>query len=180
MSRRGQTALVVSATLLLAAGSCLRSSGPAPSRLAAPLVAVERDTYRVRRTRGGEVLELTIVATFINRTADTIVLHPCYEGRPAVVLYKWVDGEWLSAFGQACPDILYRGLPGLAPGESKTDTLWLSASLRPNTEPRFELGTVPGLYRVEYWKVWRKWISGRPGGLLPKELRISDAFRVVE
>ena len=177
MSKSTRLVLVM---LLVAAGSCLSSSGPAPPALPSPLVSVGPDTYRVRRTRGGDVLELTIVATFTNRTADTIVLHSCYERRPAVALEKWVDGEWRSAFGQACPDILDRGAPRLAPGQSQTDTLWLSASLRSNTYPRFELGAVPGLYRVEYWQAHRNWISGRLGGLLPKELRVSNAFRVVE
>ena len=169
------------ATLLVAAGSCLPSRGPAPPPLAAPLVTVERDTYRVRRTRDGSVLELTIVATFTNRSADTVVLHPCINrGEAAVALDKWVDGEWRSAFDHACVDVLDRSAPRLAPGQSRTDTVTLSASLRPNVSPHFEFDAVPGLYRVVYWKAWRNWISGRPGGLLPKELRVSNAFRVVE
>jgi hypothetical protein len=142
---------------------------------------VEHDTYRVRRVRDGNGLELTIVATFTNRTADTIVLHPCYERRPAVALEKWVGGEWKSAFDQACPDILDRSAPRLAPGESRTDTASIFASLRPNTYPRFELGAVPGLYRAVYGKAHRSWRSTHYlGALLPKELRVSNAFRIVE
>ena len=186
MSKRAQRALaVVRATLLLAAGSCLRSSGPAPPQLAAPLVAVERDTYRVRRTRRGEVLELTIVATFTNRTADTIVLHPCNDRPPAAGLDEWVDGQWRPAFDQACADIFNSDAPRVAPGQSRTDTLLIAASLRPDTSPRFELATVPGLYRVVYFKAHRNWTSDHPGPRLPgqrlpKELRVSNAFRVVE
>ena len=170
-----------SAALVTAVCGCLASSGQLPPRLAAPAVAVEHDTYRVRRVRDGEVLELTIVATYTNRTADTIVVHPCYERRQAVALEKWVDGEWKSAFGQACPDILDRGAPRLAPGASRTDTSLIFATLRPNTEPRFELATVPGLYRMVYWGVHGPArADGRLGALLPKEQRVSNPFRVVE
>jgi hypothetical protein len=159
----------------------MASTGAAPPPVAAPAVAVERDTYRVRRVREGEGLELTIVATFTNRTADTIVLHRCYERRQAVALEKWVEGEWKSAFGQACPSILDRSAPRLAPGERRTDTLLIFASLRPNTYPRFELGAVPGMYRLVYWKAYRYSRTPSPlGALLPIELRVSNAFRVVE
>jgi len=166
--------------VVMALCACLPSTG-LPSPLAAPAVAVEHESYRVRHVRDGDVIELTIAATFTNRTADTIILHPCYDRRPAVALEKWVDGEWRSAFGQACPDILNRNAPRLAPGESRTDTALLSASFRPNTYPRFELGTVPGLYRMVYWKAHRAWrANGYLGALLPKDLRASSAFRVVE
>jgi hypothetical protein len=169
------------AALVMALCSCVPSTGQVPSPLATPAVAVERDTYRVRRTRNGDVLELTIVTTFTNRTADTIVLHPCYGRHPAVTLDKWVGGEWKSAFDKACPDIVVSNAPRLAPGESQTDTAWLSASLRPNGRPRFELGTVPGLYRVVYWGAHRLGVApSYLGPLLPKELRVSNAFRVVE
>lgn len=159
---------------------CMRPSSQAPLPLAAPAVAVERDTYRAQRVRES-VVELTIVTTFTNRTADTIVLHPCYGRRPAVVLEKWVDGAWAPGFDQACPDILDRAAPRLAPGESRNDTAWVFSSLRPNTRPRFGGATVPGLYRVVYWQVHGPWrADGRLGALLPKELRVSNAFRVVE
>lgn len=169
------------AVVVMSLCACVPSTGQAPAPLAAPAVAVERDTYRVTRTRGGDVLELTIVSTFTNRTADTVVLHPCYDRRPAVALEKWVAGEWKSAFDQGCPDILLTSAPRLAPGESRADTAWVSASLRPNTRPRFELGTVPGLYRIVYWKAHRGWRAPNYlGELLPLELRVSNPFRVVE
>ena len=127
------------------------------------------------------MLELTIAVTFTNRTADTIVLHPCYDRIPAVALEKWVDGEWRAAFDRACPDVRYSNAPRLEPGESRTDTVRLSATLRPNARPRFELGTVPGLYRVVYGGAHRGWQpNGSLGALLPKELRVSNAFRVIE
>lgn len=166
-------------TLFVALCGCVPSSSQAPVPLAAPAVAVERDTYRVRHV--GDRFELTIVSTFTNRTADTIVLHPCFERRQAVALEKWVGGEWILAFELFCPDILDHSAPRLAPGESRRDTTLVFASLRPNTFPRFELDTVPGLYRMVYWKAHE---SGggraRLGALLPKELRVSNAFRVVE
>jgi hypothetical protein len=186
MSRRGRKALaLLGAMLLLGVGGCPRSGGPTPPSLAAPLVTVERDTYRVRRIRGGDALALTIVATFTNRTADTIVLHPCNDPPPAAGLDKWVDGQWRPAFGQVCIDMLDLNAPRVAPGQSRTDTLLIGASLRPDTYPRFELATVPGLYRVVYFKAHRNWVSDpmgqrRLGQPLPKELRVSNAFRVVE
>jgi hypothetical protein len=186
MSGRARRSLALrGATLLLVVGGCLRSSAPAPPLLAAPLVTVERDTYHVRRIRGGDALALTIVATFTNRTTDTIVLQPCNDPPPAAGLDKWVDGQWRPAFGQVCADIAHLDAPRLAPGQSRTDTLLIAASLRANTYPRFELATVPGLYRVVYFSAHRNWISGHLGQphlgpRLPKELRVSNAFRVVE
>lgn len=118
-----------SAALVTTLCACVASVGQVPPPLEAPAVAVEHDTYRVRRVRDGDVLELTIVATYTNRTPDTIVLHPCYGRRQAVALEKWVGGEWKSAFDQGCPDILDRAAPRLAPGESRTDTSLLFASL---------------------------------------------------
>ena len=167
--------------VVIALCACVPSTGRVPSPLAAPAVAVEDETYRVRRVRDGAVLQLTIAATFTNRTADTIVLNWCYDHVPAVALEKWVDGEWRPAFGQACPDVRYGGAPRLAPGESQTDTVVLSATFRPNARPRFELDTVPGFYRMVYWKAYRGWKADSSlETLLPKELRVSNAFRVVE
>jgi hypothetical protein len=46
---------------------------------------------------------------------------------------------------------------------------------------QFELGSVPGLYQVVYWGAHRSWRSPRYlGALFPTELRVSNAFRVVE
>ena len=169
------------AAVVIALCACVPSTGRVPSPLAAPAVAVEDETYRVRRVRDGSMIQLTIAATFTNRTADTIVLRPCYDRRPAVVLEKWVGGEWRPAFDQACPDVLYLNAPRLAPGESQTDTVVMSATFLPNARPRFELGTVPGLYRMVYGRVHRGWKAELYlGPLLPKELRVSNAFRVVE
>jgi hypothetical protein len=160
-------------------GGCVLSGGQAPPAVDRPAVAVERDAYRVLRRRDG--LELTIVATFTNRTADTVVLHPCGQRGPAVALEKWDDGAWRSAFDQACPDVLVRNAPRLAPGESRTDTAGLFASLRPDARPRFRLETVRGHYRIVYWQAHGPWQpDGSLGQLLPKALRVSNAFRVVE
>jgi len=168
------------APLVTAVFSCVSSTGRLPPSLGEAAVSVERDVYRVARTRNGDILELTIVATFTNRTADTVVLHPCSLGRPAVTLEKWVGGEWRSAFDQVCPDILVTNAPRLAPGERRTDTAWIFASLRPDSGPRFELGSVPGLYRVVYSGAHRSWRAPRSlGPLLPKDLRVSNPFRVV-
>ncbi len=167
--------------LVMTLCACVRSTAQRPSPLSGAAVTVESDTYRAQRVRGGDVLELTITATFTNRTADTIVLHPCYDRRPAVALEKWVNGEWRSAVSQACPDILERDAPRLGPADSRTDTVVLSASFRSDTEPRFGLGAVPGLYRMVYWRVHRDWEAyDRLGSLLPKELRVSNAFRVID
>jgi hypothetical protein len=122
------------------------------------------------------------VSTFTNLTADTVVLHPCRPGGSvAVVLEKWVAGEWRSALGQACADMRIWDAPRLAPGESRTDTVSLFGSLRPNEEPRFELDSVPGYYRAVYWKAHGPWRADKSlGELLPKSRRLSNPFRLVE
>ena len=167
------------AILFVALGGCVLSGGHAPPVIDKPAVAVERNDYRVLRRRDG--LELTIVATFTNQTGDTVVLHPCGQRGPAVALEKWDDGAWRSAFDPACPDVLLRNAPRLSPGESRTDTVWLFAPLRPDARPYFSLATVPGRYRVVYGQAHGLWrADGSLGQLLPKALRVSNAFRIIE
>ena len=155
----------------------MQSTPPAP--IQQPLVTTDRASYRVRRT--GDAIELDIVATFTNRTADAVYLHPCGRSQPSFFLEKWIDGAWKAAYSPPCPALLMLDPPRVAPGASRTDTARVRASTAPNRFPRFELDPVGGDYRLVYAQAYASWqASGGPGDLLPLERRVSAPFRIEE
>ena len=155
----------------------MQSTPPAPTQ--DPLVTIDRTIYHARRV--GQAIELDIVSTFTNRTADTVYLHPCGRSQPSFVLEKWVDGAWTAAYNPPCPAMLMLDPPGVAPGASRTDTARVRASTAANSFPRFELAPLAGSYRLVYAQAYGSWpASGGPGELLPLERRVSAAFRIEE
>ena len=141
------------------------------------MLTTERNSYRV--SRSGDAIELDIVATFANRTADTVYLHPCGTSHPSFFLEKWVNGTWERAFSPACPAILMVDPPRVAPGASRTDTARVRASTAANTFPRFEIDSAGGYFRLVYAQAYGSWRSTQGSGeLLPRERRTSAAFRV--
>ena len=152
------------------------SNPPPPTQQ--PLVTTDRASYRARRA--GDAIELDIVSTFTNRTADSVYLHPCGQAQPSFFLEKWVDGAWKPAYSPPCPAMLMLDPPRVAPGASRTDTARVRASTDPNSFPRFE-GPIAGSYRLVYAQAYGSWpASGGPGELLPLERRASAAFRIEE
>ncbi|MDQ3699229.1 MAG: hypothetical protein M3373_14585 [Gemmatimonadota bacterium] len=142
-------------------------------------IATDRGTYQLRRTADG--LEVDIVATFTNRAADTVFLHPCGRVQPSFMLERWMDGEWRPALAPPCPAILMLDPPRVAPGESRTDTARVRAFTSPDAAPRFEIEPVAGTYRLVYAQAYGSWREGEGGGeLLPLEQRVSGAFRIEE
>jgi hypothetical protein len=148
---------------------------PPPSDSA--LITTDRDSYRV--LRAADAIELDIVATFANRTADTVYLHPCGRSQPSFFLEKWVDGDWRAVYSPPCPAILMLDPPPIAPGASRTDTARVRASTTANTVPRFETDSIAGTYRLVYAQAYGSWRANQgPGELLPLGRRVSGAFRV--
>ena len=150
---------------------------PAPSE--APLVTVDRESYTARRATSA--IELDIVSTFTNRTADSVWLHPCGQAQPSFTLEKWVDGAWVPAFSPACTMMLMLDPPTVAPGASRTDTVRVQSYLDANTAPRFSVEPIPGSYRLVYAQAYGSWKANEgPGELLPLAQRVSAPFRIVE
>lgn len=160
------------------ADSSRRSDQP-PPLTGDVLITTDRDVYQVRRTP--DAIELDILATFTNRTADTVYLHPCGRSQPSYLLEKWVSTEWQPAFSPPCPALLMLDPPRVAPGASRTDTARVRASLRPNTSPRFDMEPAAGTYRLVYAQAYGSWRANQgPGELLPLAMRTSRSFRIEE
>jgi hypothetical protein len=124
-------------------------------------------------------LRVTVDATYRNETNGCVLLPRCVADVPVFTLEKRVEAEWRVAFTPAC------NLGGLPPftvesGGSRTDAFPIEGSTVPNTEPHFEIEPVPGTYRLVYDIRAPATEPGRPGELLPKALRVSNAFDIVE
>jgi hypothetical protein len=150
-----------------------------PPSPASTLITTDRESYRARRT--ADAIEIDIVSTFTNHTADTVRLHPCGTSQPSFALEKWTDGAWKPAYSQACPAILMLDPPRVAPHAQRTDTVRVRAMLAANAMPKFDVEPIAGSYRVVYVQAYRSWRPNEgPGELLPLEQRVSNTFRIEE
>jgi hypothetical protein len=132
--------------------------------------------------------EVTIVATFANRTASAVDLNRCSHtpGRPpSFVLEKKVEDRWLQAYAPTCVGAAIRSpSPDLVqPGGSFTDTLQIVHYVSGNTAPRFRVPEIPGTYRLVYFVdrvVDPSTTAGRASHRepLPTEARVSNEFRI--
>ena len=184
------TPLAALASVVAAAVACTSAPPRAEVEERMP-VRVHDDT--VRAVVNADSVVFKVVATFTNITADTLHLHPCSQSAPfpPVVRLERREGDsWQPAWSQACTQALMLEPPRLLPGASRTDTVRIWASRRPNTFPDFP-GPVAGTYRLVYGDVYRKWYSGSaPEGLppgtntlgvpAPDSVVTSGSFQVVE
>jgi hypothetical protein len=173
----------VASVAVLACSRSHRARTVRAAAAAAPLIRTEREVYRAAVTP--TAVELMVVATFINRTRDTLFIHPCQQQPPfppKVHLEKRVGGTWRLAWGPVCFHVLMLEPPRLAPGQSRMDTVRIWGSLKPNEYPDFAAGPVGGTYRLVYDWVYRSWDPNRRPGLgelLIDAALVSNEFRVV-
>ncbi len=132
--------------------------------------------------------EVTIVATFRNRSASVADLDRCSHTPgtpPSFVLEKKVEGRWLPAYAPTCIGAAVRSpSPDMVqPGESFTDTLKIIHHVNGRTYPRFRVTEIPGTYRLIY-SVDRVVAPSSPSTRtsarepLPKEARMSNEFQL--
>jgi hypothetical protein len=176
----------LSLTTLLAVVACTlpRLRDPAATQL----VRTHQRVYRATVTPAA--VDFTVVVTLTNRTRDTLFVHPCQQHPlfpPVVRLERRTgDGEWRTVWGPACFQVLLLEPPRVAPGQSRTDTVRVFGSLKPNEYPGFPAGPVAGTYRLVYGDVYRTWYANRRprprslGELLPDSLLVSNEFAVVQ
>jgi len=151
---------------------------------------ITTDSQSYRAVVSPRSVQLTIVATFTNTTADKLTLHPCSQHPPyppAVGLQRYEDGEWRTVLSPVCTLALILDPPRLSPGATRTDTVHLEGFRAPNSFPRFPAGPVAGVYRLAYSSVYRTWnaddagaTAGGLGEAVPDSLLVSNPFRIEE
>lgn len=207
-ARRANSTSALSLLLVLPIGACLHAP-PAEGRAeagldsTAPTAAspIERDraaprdptapiqtdstlyTLRPPRTPTGEEArhrELGIVATYTNRTGRAVFPEYCTNSPPNYYLEKKIKGEWVRAYHPVCWLVGHDEPPfAIEPGESYTATIVLLEAYRLRGSPRFEVDTIPGVYRLVY-RLYETWGHHGGGELIPEEARISNEFRIEE
>jgi hypothetical protein len=130
--------------------------------------------------------EVTIVATFTNRSGGPIYIPPCRNGFPKFHLEKATPHGWTEAYPSICAGGLPDNLRPVVPGETLVDTLTIYHSRRPKTHPRFLVSEIAGTYRLVY-TAYVTWSADRvrrtepfPGILAPIGERVSNEFLIRE
>lgn len=143
-------------------------------------IQTEQEAYKV--TRSADADRVRVVAVYRNASADTTWISRCSDVPPKFRADRWEDGRWIVGYAPICQ--LIASVPvAVPPHTTRTDTLILENSVRPNVYRNFQGRDIPGTYRLVY-DIHRSWTvaarTGRLGRLLPEEQRLSNAFRITE
>lgn len=148
---------------------CIQHTTGAAAPRQGPTVVTDSLSYGLRDS--ANYLRVDIGATIANRSKNVIYFDTgCGNG--------WLDkrtGEgWRQAYALACPlGSDQTRLVALAPGESHSDTYRVWAN-RSDGNPRFEVDTIPGTYRIVY-RIYSG-ADGERSHLLPEDERASNQF----
>jgi hypothetical protein len=178
--RKGPLVTRCVAVVSLVAAGCAQPADPPAEADTRPAIEVEVDTVVIRSA--SDELSGMIVATYTNRTDRPVYLGTCdIRDNPGFTMDKKAQDRWVLSYDPICP--LTAGPPlEVRPGESRTDTLRLRDSLRPNAYRNFQTPEVPGTYRVAYSV--HNCCHTAPGGSvrhgarLPREEHVSEPFRI--
>lgn len=176
--------LAVAASLILAVlvSSCtafeiLKPRGEVPPAPTGAPILTDSAVYHVRTSRNTH--ELTIGLVYRNPTNSAVYIPTCRTVHPPV-LQKWEGGQWVTAYAPVVLECLGEPVV-IAAGDSYAYTYHVKAWRSPNMHPRFEVGTIPGSYRL-MWRILETWTPDGPepglGKALPLEARISNTFRI--
>jgi hypothetical protein len=128
---------------------------------------------------------IVIRATFTNLSTDTMYLHWCRAySLPLYALEEYSAGAWRpppGRYGSTCPDERVSPL-ALAPKESHTGIIELGWFTGPPPGRHLDYLKLSGrTLRIAYTGIYRRpWPNrANPDAALPKELRVSNAFRVL-
>jgi hypothetical protein len=124
---------------------------------ARPAIQTERDVA-VLRAADEKFYKGAIVATYTNPTDRTVYLGRCgHSTYPGFTLDKMLASGWTLSYDPICDMV---GVPPIEvpPGGSRTDTLPLWETRRPNVYPNFHTGEIPGTYRIAY-EVYGKYLD---------------------
>ena len=140
-------------------------------------IRTDSSVYHLRTTEHSH--ELVMELEYENPTGGRVYVPTCLSPTPPV-LQKRVGTEWVTAYAPVV--LLCLGPPVVIErGETYRYTFHVIASRRPNTLPRFEVGEIPGTYRL-VWHMLGSWTPDGPepglGRELPLEHRVSEPFRI--
>ncbi|HEU4629183.1 MAG TPA: hypothetical protein VFS08_05535 [Gemmatimonadaceae bacterium] len=152
-------------------------SMPSGDMSATAPIRTDRTRYALRTTPDGATEEIVVVATYVNHGADTVFISPCGTSIPAWELQKREDGRWRRALSPVCTMIAAPPL-AVAPGAERTDSLRIAGAARAGVAPTFDVGEIPGTYRLVY-PIFRQ-RDGEFGvrDSLPVVERVSNEFEV--
>lgn len=151
---------------------------PAEASQPSAPIRTDRARYELQTSADGATREFVVVATYVNRGADTVYVRPCGTSIPAWELEQRDGGTWRSALSPACTMIAAPPL-AVAPGAERTDSLRIAGAARPGVAPEFAVDSLPGTYRLVY-----PIFHAREGDFgvrdsLPLAERVSNTFEVV-
>lgn len=176
--QRGWGTLVLVLWALTLPTGCVPLEPPARGASEGQAIATERSTYTLRSTPTLD--SVTMVATYHNRSAQSVYIARCGESGPSFLLEKHIAGDWILGFSPICPLIQQPAITVPAGGES-TDTLRVLHLRTANAWPTFRVDSIPGTYRVVY-HVYSdvRYRDGLPKfeDLLPEPERVSNPFRL--
>lgn len=167
----------------LAVGACSTVDSEPPASTPGGFLETSRARYdAVLRTDGYARWVVDVPYVTRNTTADTLVLIGC-NTPPQPILEKRVEGAWRTAY-----DPVRRGCLSppwtLAPGETRRDTLHVSAALPgQNWAPVFNADEIEGTYRLNR-EIHRKTGTKTADALIPPtellspEKRVSNPFEL--
>jgi hypothetical protein len=163
------SAVFRASSILLVMTGCTQRTRGAAAPESGPTVLTDSLSYGLRDSAGH--FRVDIGATIANRSKNVIYFDTsCGNGR----LDKRIGGGWRQAYAMACPlesDLSI--LVALAPGESQWHTYRVWAN-RSDGNPRFEVDTIPGVYRIVY-RIYSGADAER-SQLLPEDERASNQF----
>jgi hypothetical protein len=132
---------------------------------------------------------IVIRATFTNFSSDTVYLGWCRaHSLPSYALEEYSAGTWRDPPGPYGLTCLHERVPPLvlAPNESHTAVIelgWFAGTGPPSHAHRDDLKLPGRTLRIVYTEAYRRpWTGGErpePDAKLPRELRVSNAFRVL-
>lgn len=140
------------------------------------LVRTDASVYEV--IRGPELDRVRIGFSFRNDGRSSVFVARCGFHPPLFELQKRERNVWRTAFQPVCPRVLAPPVE-VVPGETYRDVAVVEAARRPGTHPRWQVGTIPGTYRLVL-DIHRSWDphANRPGPRLRLEERTSNTFRL--
>lgn len=148
-----------------------------PLSVSDPLLVTDEPSYVVRFDGLGWGAEIPY--TFTNRTGASVYLVNC-NGSFGLLLERWEDGQWKTAWSPVMPDCLSPPIV-IADGQTFPSTVHMWGAV-PGTNhyPQLDGGNPGGTYRIVWINALSSFQDHLPfGEQIAREYRVSNAFELV-